>query len=269
MKIIRTIIASVKLVLFASWIIVQIPIALVLSPFGRRVGTIQLTIFGIGLARILGVRVRARGEISRIRPLLIVANHISLFEFTALPRITWINYFGKSELRRYPLVGWLFHRLGIQFIDRNPATAATGVELLRAQMAAAPYPFAIFPEGTTTNGSYILPFKSSMFEFLRDMPNARVQPVTIRYLDLNGNKIPPDILANEYAYFANERQTQGPFAAREMSAFGTIWRALLRRGFIVDMHIHPVFDAAGLDRKEIAAALYNIVNEKFMELKNE
>ena len=253
-------------VLAVVWALVQIPTLLSVAPFCRRFAVRQMRFFMRGAAMLFRIRLRAHGQMSDRRPLLLVANHISIFEIVAFPAIFGNAFFSKREVLKWPILGWYIKAFGNAFLDRRPSHAAEGAANIRRQLRAAKNPFAVFPEGTTNNGDYVLPFKGGTFDFAADA-DVKIQPVAILYRDKRGNKIDPQILADEYAYFSNAKQTQGPFAARELSIIGLVWKNLVRGGFVFEAHILPAFDPKGLDRKEIAAALYEIVSKKFQELK--
>lgn len=258
--------AALKFGIFVLWSVAQIPVLVILWPFPRRLRIIQFHICSWVIAKIFGLRFRINGKISKHRPLLLVANHISIFELLAFPALFRCGFFAKGEVREWPVLGWMTGMFGNFFIERNPMCAIDAIKTIRSQMLAANVPYAIFPEGTTTNGNYILPFKSALFESFNGTV-AKIQPITILYRDKHGNKIPPQVMADEYAYFANSKQSQPPFAKRELSAAELLWKTLIRGGFVVEVHILPLYDAHGQNRKQMADTLFAQISEKFEELK--
>ena len=265
----KKIYSAIKLLLFIPWALIQIPTLFFIATFWRRFGVWQMRVFMRGGAKLFGIRFRVHGKLDKHRPLLLVANHISIFEIIIFPSIFGSAFFVKAEARKWPILGWYIKNFGNAFIDRRPSRAAEAVALIQRRMKNAKHPFAIFPEGTTNNGDYVLPFKSAPFDFIagEETSSARIQPVVIFYRDRFGQKIPPQVLADEYAYIANAKQTQPPYAAKELSITQLLWRTLMRGGFMVEVHVLPTFGVDGLDRKQIAAALYEIVSGKFQELK--
>jgi 1-acyl-sn-glycerol-3-phosphate acyltransferase len=268
MMIFKILWAAIKTAGFFLWIFLQIPTLLLIAPFCRRFGVWQMHIFMRGVAKIFGLKFKTFGIASRHRPLMLVSNHISIFELIAFPAVFSCGFFAKGEIRRWPIAYWFVRNLGNLFIDRRPTHAKQAVETIRKQMRIAKNPFVVFPEGTTDNGNYILPFKSAIFDFMSDnRGNAKIQPIALLYRYKNGGKIPPQILANDYAYFDNIKQTQPPYAKSELTIIGLLWKTLLRGGFITEIHILPVFDAIGFDRKQIAERLHEMISKKFEELK--
>jgi len=125
----------------------------------------------------------------------------------------------------------------------------------------------VFPEGTTTNGAYVKPFKSTLFNIVAGSDIA-VQPVVVNYRFRNGDVISEEDMANHYAYFDNKKMDCGPLAKRERSAFGQLYHVMMLGGMLVEFTVLPVPDLTGLDRKQIAEKVGTMVSDKYMELKN-
>jgi len=259
-------IAIIRLLVSAIWIISQLPIQFIITGHFQRLGVWHFRILTKLLTILLGLRLDITGKLSPHRPLLVVSNHISVFEMLAFPAAFGTGFFGKAEIRKWFFIGWVAKSYGNLFIDRRPHKAREAVKLLTDQMRAAKSPFTIFPEGTTGNGDYILPFKSSMFEFLKDAPDVKIQPVVMFYRDGRGAKIPPQVLADKFAYFANDKQLQPPYATHELTVRQLVWNILMNGGLTIQMLVLPLFDTTGLDRKEIAARLHNIISSKFQDM---
>lgn len=88
------------------------------------------------------------------------------------------------------------------------------------------------------------------------------------YRHKNGDVISPADMANHYAYFNNSDMEMGPLAMRERSAFGQIFHIMVIGGFRVEITVMPPPPLAGMDRKQIAETLHEIVSDKYMELKD-
>ena len=110
----------------------------------------------------IGVRLRIHGEIPRGG--LIVANHVSYLDIVALSAIATCAFVSKKEVARWPLFG-LYARLGATiFVDRERRSAVADVAGEMRERLDAGVPLTLFPEGTSTGGSDVLPFRSSLFE---------------------------------------------------------------------------------------------------------
>jgi lyso-ornithine lipid O-acyltransferase len=111
-----------------------------------------------------------------------VANHASWIDIIVLQRAAAPFLVSKSEVRDWPGIGLIGWAIGTLFIDRRAAAAKTQEMELRERIRAGDR-MALFPEGTSTDGLRILPFKSSLFSvfFSSGLEAVRVQPVTITY----------------------------------------------------------------------------------------
>ena len=145
------------------------------------------------LLAIAGLRRRAEG-----RPLAgrgaLVANHASWLDILALNASAPVTFVSKAEVRGWPFLGWVAALAGTVFITRRRGDAVAQQALLRARLAAGDT-LAFFPEGTSTDGRRVLPFKSTLFAtFLAPgLEGARIQPVTIAYAAPEGAR--PDLYA--------------------------------------------------------------------------
>ncbi|MBR4475393.1 MAG: 1-acyl-sn-glycerol-3-phosphate acyltransferase [Alphaproteobacteria bacterium] len=264
-NIFNTITGGIRMGLFWIMVVIQTPIIFLL-PTGR-ISVAYMRVFMWFLKIISGIKIRVHGKITTKRPVLVVSNHISVFEIAMFPVAFGGSLIAKKEVASWPIVGWVAKKFGVIFVDRNPSTAATALEAVQKTLANIKYPLFVFPEGTTTNGAYVKQFKSALFNVIEGT-NIPVQPVVVNYRFRNGDVISPEDMANHYAYFDNKKMEQGPLAARERSAFGQLYHVMMLGGMMIEMTVLPVPDLTGLNRKEIAAKLGEMVSEKYMELKD-
>ena len=113
----------------------------------------------------------------------VVANHSSWLDIFVLNASKRIYFVSKSEVARWPGIGWLARATGTVFIERNRKKAASQTELFRKRLTAG-HKLLFFPEGTSSDGARVLPFKSTLFAAFFD-PSLRkilqVQPVSVSY----------------------------------------------------------------------------------------
>lgn len=136
---------------------------------------------------VLGITLRVTGTPMQGRG-AVVANHSSWLDIFTLNASKRIYFVSKSEVARWPGIGWLARATGTVFIERNPARAKLQTELFQQRLLAG-HKLLFFPEGTSTDGHQVLPFKTTLFqsffaEGLRDQ--IAVQPVAVRYLAPEG-----------------------------------------------------------------------------------
>jgi 1-acyl-sn-glycerol-3-phosphate acyltransferase len=112
--------------------------------------------------RILGVAPYVQGA---PQAGVIVANHLSYLDILLFGSATPCVFVAKSEIRRWPLLGWLAAGAGTLFIDRNQRSQAHAVGERMLEVLRQGISIVFFPEGTTTDGSEVLRFHSSLFEY--------------------------------------------------------------------------------------------------------
>ncbi len=138
----------------------------------------------LGLAaRALGARVTVVGEPLR-NGVFFVANHLSWTDICILGGAVDTAFVAQDKIADWPVVGWLAKLNATVFVSRTDrSTASDQVVRLRAALLR-PQPVTLFPEGTTTDGHSLLPFKSVLFEGLTPPPRPlRVQPVLLDFDD--------------------------------------------------------------------------------------
>lgn len=116
------------------------------------------------------------------RDVVILANHLSWIDILLLASATGAAFVAKAELRDAPLVGWLAGLNHTLYVDHADRLGVAGQIARLRDALAAPWPIAIFPEGTTGDGLTVLPFKAALLGALvPPPPGLRVQPVRIAY----------------------------------------------------------------------------------------
>lgn len=132
--------------------------------------------------RALGLTRQMRGRPMRGRGAY-VANHVSWLDIFVLNAGKPLYFVAKSEVSGWPGIGWLARGTGTVFIARDPRQAGAQTRLFEDRLRAG-HRLLFFPEGTSTDGRRVLPFKSTLFqafqtERLRDV--MWVQPITLVY----------------------------------------------------------------------------------------
>ena len=257
--------AALKFITFWIMVVIQLPIIFILP---RGVASVRYMSFFMRILLVLaGIKIRIHGKISSHRPLLVISNHISIFEIATFPVAFGGSFIAKKEMESWPLVGWVARKFGVVFIDRRPSHAVDALTQVQQTLANVSYPIFLFPEGTTTNGAYVKPFKSTLFNFVENS-NVVVQPMVMNYRFRDGTPISDADMAEHFAYFNNSNQDMGPTCSRERSAFGQVFHIMMLGGFMVELTVLPPPPLVGLDRKQIAETLQKTVSDKYMELKN-
>lgn len=132
------------------------------------------------LLRICGIRVSYHGAPVRQGPVLWVVNHVSWLDIFVLNEVRATSFVAKSEIRNWPLIGWLAILADTIFIQRASRHAVHQVGLAMRERFNRGQAVGLFPEGTTSPGFSVLPFYANLFEPARQA-RAMVQPVALRF----------------------------------------------------------------------------------------
>lgn len=139
--------------------------------------------------RLAGIDLTVTGEAVRDRPVLFVANHASYLDIVVLGSLLPCSFVSKAEVRSWPAFGWLAVQQRTVFIERDPRQAAQHLGEMRQRLEEGGC-LVLFPEGTSSDGSRVLPFKSTLFQTaaieLPETGEIEVQPVSIAYSRLDG-----------------------------------------------------------------------------------
>jgi len=133
------------------------------------------------LARILGARVRVIGTPLR-RDVIFLGNHLSWLDIPVLAGASGTAFVAKAEVAAIPVIGWLARLNHTVFVKREARVGvAERINELREALAGN-RAVAVFPEGTTTDGRSLLPFKTALLKVLEPpLPGVMVQPVLLDY----------------------------------------------------------------------------------------
>lgn len=163
-SILRAVWRALALVFFSIYALIEMGLTI---PFVRRDRRILARAVwlhrwcSIG-CRILGIRLALRGLIPRAG--LLVCNHLSYLDILVLSSIRPCVFVAKRDVARWPLFGWLARGAGTIFVDRRRRLAAEAVVDLMRRALVSDSLVVLFPEGTSSDGSTVLPFKSALFE---------------------------------------------------------------------------------------------------------
>lgn len=132
-------------------------------------------------ARIAGARTSTLGVPLR-RDVFFIANHVSWLDILSLAGASGTAFVAKQELSEVPVIGWLCSLNRTVYVKReNRLGVAEQINALREALEDN-WSITVFPEGTTTDGHSLLPFKTSMLSVLEPPPpGVLVQPVLIDY----------------------------------------------------------------------------------------
>lgn len=199
--------------------------------------------------RLFGIKIETRGAVSPKRPTLFVANHQSYFDISVLGAALEVSFVAKREVRGWPLFGWLARLQRTVFVERKSAAVAAERDELSRRLEEGSN-LLLFAEGTSGDGTHLLPFKSALFSVAEREVHGRplqVQPVSLSYTRLDGMPI--------------GRQWR-PFFAwyGDMDLMPHFWTALGLGRITVEIEFHPPVTIADFaSRKALAAHCHRVV----------
>lgn len=234
---------AVLLVLVGAGMLILLALRLIERPvFGQRrplspavtqiVCRAALGVIGLGYER-RGVPLRHGGAV--------VANHVSWLDIFTLNAGQRVYFVAKAEVARWPLIGALARVTGTVFITRQRQAAAAQVALFRHRLQAG-HQLLFFPEGTSTDGAQVLPFKPTLFAafFDQGLPeDFQLQAVSVIY------QAPQGADARLYGWWGDM-----DFAAHLVATL-----AVRRQGAVRVIYHPPLTLAAYACRKDLARAL--------------
>jgi 1-acyl-sn-glycerol-3-phosphate acyltransferase len=205
--------------------------------------------------RILQVQLHTSGHAVTRGPLLVVANHISWLDVLVLLAAQPVCFVSKSEVKRWPVIGWLATNAGTLYIERASRRDAMRVvhhiaAALTVSDNAQPSIIAVFPEGTTSDGAQVLPFHGNLIQAALSA-GAPIQPVSLRFINpaTGGLSMTPAYVDDDHL-------------------ISSVWRLLTSPAVHAQVRFGTPEHAAGRDRRAWAADLQRSVSDGLMESKS-
>lgn len=198
----------------------------------------------IRLLRILKVKVVIHGEPSTLfgsQPYLLVANHISWLDIHIINSIRPVIFVAKADVSKWPIFGYLASMLGTIFLKREKLSDIKRVIQLMKDKFTNQEVVAIFPEGTSSDGKEVLPFKSNLFESAHQA-HVDVLPITIQYKE-------------------NGRYSDRTAFIGDMELIDSIKNILKTDHLVVHIHLSDKLPAH-LTRQELASQAHQLVASK-------
>lgn len=191
--------------------------------------------WNIGLMEILNIRIRLVGVVPGLsaKNVMLVANHVSWLDIYVLSAVRPVRFVSKIEVLSWPIVGWLAKKTGTLFIDRTKRHDTARVNNEVSLVLKSGGCVAVFPEGTTSNGSMLRPFHASLLQPAVHS-QSHIWPAAIRYTHVDGSlNIAP-------AYI-------------DELTFGDSLKLILSQSIIyVNVEFMPPIPAEGKVRRELA-----------------
>lgn len=203
-----------------------------------------------GTRRIFGIKAITEGAPDTSRQSLYVSNHLSYLDIPVIGTFIKASFVARGDLSGWPVFGYMSKMQQTIFISRKREDAEKGKEALEKTLSEGKS-LIIFAEGTSSEGSSVLPFKSSLFTLALENPTGKplqVQPITISLLEVDGQPAATSAVRDLYAWHS------------DMTLGRHIWAFARLKGAKVLVKFHPPRDAAAYrDRKALCTDCYNDV----------
>ena len=171
---------------------------------------------------------------------LIVANHISWLDIFAIHALRPAAFIAKAEIRQWPFVGWLAERNDTVFLRRGSRGHARVVNAEIDALLNAGQDVAIFPEGTTTDGSHLLGFHAALLQPAVETGRP-VLPLALSYHDAQG------------------APSRSPSFAGETTMLQCFLSILACRALTVRVRPAATIDSTGKSRRELSQAAHGAI----------
>ena len=168
---------------------------------------------------------------------LIVANHISWLDIFAINAARPSAFIAKAEIRNWPLIGWLAARNDTVFLRRGSHGHARVINTTIDKLLNSGKDVALFPEGTTTDGTRLLGFHAALLQPAIETGRP-ILPLAISYLDTDG------------------QISLAPSFAGETSLLQCIFAILASPPLTVRLTPLPLIESSGKARRELSLAAH-------------
>ncbi len=215
---------------------------------GGRMPTRLPALFHRLACRVMGLVVDVRGTMHGGQTVWI-SNHLSYLDIMAIGSVAQCSFVAKDDVRGWPVFGLLARLQDTVFISRT-ARRAADVGLALSTALDNGKSLVVFPEGTTSDGATVLPFKSSLFEVLIGDPTQAgpvLQPLTVSIESIDGYAVG---VANRDLYAYHGDASLGPHLLRFLGTKG----ATVRLTFHAPLGNHTM-----TSRKTLANAAHVVV----------
>lgn len=242
-----TIRAVCKIILFALLSAAVVGTQTVLLPFYKGPASYWVPLlWQKGTCRIFGIKVRREGTPVGKRPAIYVSNHVSYMDIPVVGSLVMASFVARGDMESWPIFGYMGKMQQSVYISRKREDAEEGRKALH-DMLAAKRSLIIFAEGTSTPGTSVLPFKSSLFGLALEH-GVSVQPMTISLISVGGKPVTDAQTRDLYAWHG------------DMTLYPHIWAFAKLGGAELVVRFHPPRDASVYkDRKALCRDCYEDV----------
>lgn len=256
--------AAIRAALIVAWTLVALPIQALLVACPGRAKVVFARLYWSGVCALLGMDVRMVGTPAGMtvgaRRVIYVSNHSSWVDIAVLGGRLHGCFVSKLDVARWPVAGTVARLGRTVFVSRNRAqTASEKLDMTRRLREGDD--LILFPEGTSSDGSRVLPFHSTFFAMAKPLAD-RVAPPALDGLPSQAPLVQPVSLVYDRLAGMPVGRTGRPVFAwfGNMDLASHFWRLAQWRGMRATVLLHEPLDPADFaTRKELAAAAWEAV----------
>ncbi len=202
---------------------------------------LRTQVWSQAMLRCIRIQLIVKGNPALNGPLLLVANHMSWLDITALHAARFCRFVSKADIKKWPFIGMLASGIGTLFIERESRRDAMRVVHHMTASLQAGDVLGVFPEGTTSDGTTLLPFHANLFQ-AAIAANAPIQPVALQFIDS-----------------VTGQRSAAPCYVGDDTLAQSVWRTLTTPNIAVVINFGEPQLAYGRDRRTLALALQQAV----------
>ena len=219
--------------------------------FSKRFFFVFYRFLFFGIIKIFGIKLKVSGK-QEAKKVMFISNHISYLDIVILGSVVNAVFVAKSEISNWPIINKLCLLGKTIFIERENRRSVKKQFVSIKESMMNGFNVILFPEGTSSDGSKVLSFKSSLFEVVdhEELKNYKLQPISISYNKLDGLPL-----------VKNYRPFLAWFGA--MSLAPHVWQFLGLGTSEVNLHFHkPEKFSVFLNRKEACKYCFERISEQ-------
>jgi 1-acyl-sn-glycerol-3-phosphate acyltransferase len=231
--------------------LLYVPFYLISLLTGRSVAkarNVYMYFWSRAMSMILNMKVEITGNVPT-PPFFIVSNHLSYIDTVPIFYALKTTFIAKQEVKKWPVIGFMVSSFGVIFIDRNKKKDVSRVNRAVSEQLNSDQGVVLFPEGTTSSGETLLPFRPSLLE------HPASEGIPVHYAVIHYETSGKDVPASDSVCWWGDSQ------------FHThLYKMALNRKIkaTITFGSEPVYHE---DRKELSQMLYSNMNQLFIPVK--
>lgn len=258
----QTIIACFKILSLIIICLITIPFqaASFIIPKNSKAAFIVPFAFHKSLCWVFGIKKKIQGNVTTKKQVVYIGNHLSYLDIILMGSFLRANFVSKDDVQKWPVLGLLATLSHTIFISRVPSKALQSIKQMKTALENK-RSLIVFPEGTSSSGKQVKPFKSSFFDiFLKSEKKESliIQPFTIGLVKTDNHKVATDKDYDIYSWYG------------DMDLQPHIWKLAKSKGAELIIRFQPEIQIKKYnDRKKLSADCYEQVSNSLSDIKKE